>query len=419
MKWYKKIGLLVTAGLTLLGLSACGNQGESTDGKVTIEYFNQKGEMVDTLREIAKDFEKENPNVHVKVVNVPNAGEVLKTRVLAGDIPDVVNIYPQSIELQEWAKAGYFEDLSDKDYIKRVKNHYADKYAIDGKIYNIPYTANAYGIYYNKDKFKELGLKVPETWEEFEELVDKIIAKGETPFAIAGADTWTLNGYHQLALATSTGGGKEANDYLRFSKPNAIKSSDSVLKDDFRLLDLFRKKGAMQTNWQGAGYTDVVGAFARGDALMTPNGSWAITAINAQDPKFNVGTFPFPGKQTGQSLTIGAGDLAWSISSSSKHKKEANAFVEYMSRPEVMQKYYDVDGSPTAIEGVKEAGSDAPLAGLAELAFTDRHLVWLAQDWTSESDFYTLTGNYITTGNKEDMAKALNAFFNPMKADVE
>ncbi len=419
MKWYKKMSLAAITGLSLLGLSACSSQGESTDGKVTIEYFNQKGEMVDTLREIAKDFEKENPNVHVKVVNVPNAGEVLKTRVLAGDVPDVVNIYPQSIELQEWAKAGYFEDLSNKDYLKRVKNHYADKYAIDGKIYNIPYTANAYGIYYNKDKFKELGLKVPETWEEFEELVDTIIAKGETPFAIAGADTWTLNGYHQLALATSTGGGKEANDYLRFSKPNAIKSSDSVLKDDFRLLDLFRKKGAMQTNWQGAGYTDVVGAFARGDALMTPNGSWAITAINAQDPKFNVGTFPFPGKQKGQSLTIGAGDLAWSISSSSKHKKEANAFVEYMSRPEVMQKYYDVDGSPTAIKGVKEAGSDAPLAGLAELAFTDRHLVWLAQDWTSESDFYTLTGNYITTGNKEDMAKALNAFFNPMKADVE
>ena len=419
MKWYKKMSLAAITGLSLLGLSACSSQGESTDGKVTIEYFNQKGEMVDTLREIAKDFEKENPNVHVKVVNVPNAGEVLKTRVLAGDVPDVVNIYPQSIELQEWAKAGYFEDLSNKDYLKRVKNHYADKYAINGKIYNIPYTANAYGIYYNKDKFKELGLKVPETWEEFEELVDTIIAKGETPFAIAGADTWTLNGYHQLALATSTGGGKEANDYLRFSKPNAIKSSDSVLKDDFRLLDLFRKKGAMQTNWQGAGYTDVVGAFARGDALMTPNGSWAITAINAPDPKFNVGTFPFPGKQKGQSLTIGAGDLAWSISSSSKHKKEANAFVEYMSRPEVMQKYYDVDGSPTAIEGVKEAGSDAPLAGLAELAFTDRHLVWLAQDWTSESDFYTLTGNYITTGDKEDMAKALNAFFNPMKADVE
>ena len=68
------MSLIVTTGLCLLGLSACSSQEESTDGKVTIEYFNQKGEMVDTLREIAKDFEKENPNVHIKVVNVPNAG---------------------------------------------------------------------------------------------------------------------------------------------------------------------------------------------------------------------------------------------------------------------------------------------------------------------------------------------------------
>ena len=421
MKWYKKIGLLGIVGLTSVLLAACNKSkaSQSKDDTVTIEYFNQKKEMDATLKKIIKDFERENPKIHVKMTSVPDAGTVLKTRVLSGDVPDVINIYPQNMDFQEWSKAGYFYNMTGKAYLNHLKNHYANEYKVNQKVYSVPLTANVSGIYYNKTKFKELGLKVPETWDEFVKLVEEIKAKKETPFALAGTEGWTLNGYHQLALATSTGGGKEANDYLRFSKPNAIKSSDSVLKDDFRLLDLFRKKGAMQTNWQGAGYTDVVGAFARGDALMTPNGSWAITAINAQDPKFNVGTFPFPGKQKGQSLTIGAGDLAWSISSSSKHKKEANAFVEYMSRPEVMQKYYDVDGSPTAIEGVKEAGSDAPLAGLAELAFTDRHLVWLAQDWTSESDFYTLTGNYITTGNKEDMAKALNAFFNPMKADVE
>lgn len=419
MKWYHKLGVVAVASLALIGLAACSSTDDSADGKVTIEYFNQKTEMISTLREIAEDFEKENPNIHVKVVNVPNAGEVLKTRILAGDVPDVVNLYPQSIELQEWSKAGYFEDLTDKDYMKRVKNHYADKYAINGKLYNIPFSSNAYGIYYNKDKFAELGLKVPETWDEFEQLVDTIIAKGETPFAIAGADAWTLNGYHQLSFATITGGGKEANDYLRFSKPNSIKASDDVLKEDAKRLDLLRKKGAMQKNWQGAGYTDVVGAFARGDALMTVNGTWAITAINAQEPNFEVGTFAFPGKEKGQSLTIGAGDLAWSISSKTKHSKEANAFVEYMSRPEVMQKYYDVDGSPVAIEGVKEKGADDPLAGLAELAFTDRHLVWLAQDWVSESDFYSLTGNYLTTGDRNELANALNAFFNPMKADVE
>ena len=92
--------------------------------------------------------------------NVPNGGEVLKTRVLAGDVPDVVNIYPQSIELQEWAKAGVFEDLSNKDYLKRVKTATL-KICRERKVYNVPFTANAYGIYYNKDKFEELGLKIP------------------------------------------------------------------------------------------------------------------------------------------------------------------------------------------------------------------------------------------------------------------
>lgn len=419
MKWYKKIGLLATTGLALVGLGACSNYGKSADGTVTIEYFNQKKEMTKTLEEITRDFEKENPKIKVKVVNVPNAGEVLKTRVLAGDVPDVVNIYPQSIELQEWAKAGVFEDLSNKDYLKRVKNGYAEKYAVNEKVYNVPFTANAYGIYYNKDKFEELGLKVPETWDEVEQLVKDIVAKGQTPFGIAGADAWTLNGYNQLAFATATGGGKEANQYLRYSQPNAIKLSDPIMKDDIKVMDILRINGSKQKNWEGAGYTDVIGAFARGDVLMTPNGSWAITAINEQKPNFKIGTFMIPGKEKGQSLTVGAGDLAWSISATTKHPKEANAFVEYMTRPEVMQKYYDVDGSPTAIEGVKQAGEDSPLAGMTEYAFTDRHLVWLQQYWTSEADFHTLTMNYVLTGDKQGMVNDLNAFFNPMKADVD
>jgi len=420
MKWYKKIGLLGIVGLTSVLLAACNKSkaSQSKDDKVTIEYFNQKKEMDATLKKIIKDFERENPKIHVKMTSVPDAGTVLKTRVLSGDVPDVINIYPQNMDFQEWSKAGYFYNMTGKAYLNHLKNHYANEYKVNQKVYSVPLTANVSGIYYNKTKFKELGLKVPETWDEFVKLVEEIKAKKETPFALAGTEGWTLNGYHQLALATSTGGGKEANDYLRFSKPNAIKSSDSVLKDDFRLLDLFRKKGSMQTNWQGAGYTDVVGAFARGDALMTPNGSWAITAINAQDPKFNVGTFPFPGKQKGQSLTIGAGDLSWSISSSSKHKKEANAFVEYMSRPEVMQKYYDVDGSPVAVKGVRE-DKNSPLQPLTKLAFTDKHYVWLGQHWNSEDDFFTATTNYLMTKNAKGLADGLNAFFNPMKADVD
>ena len=98
--------------------------------------------------------------------------------------------------------------------------------------------------------------------------------------------------------------------------------------------------------------------------------------------------------------------------------KRANAFVEYMTRPEVMQKYYDVDGSQQRSKG-QTNGRDSPLAGMTKYAFTDRHLVWLQQYWTSEANFHTLTMNYVLTGDKQGMVNDLNAFFNPMKADVD
>lgn len=419
MKWSHKLVGLGLLAFSVISLGACSQEKTKSDnGRVTIEYFNQKKEMSATIKEIIKDFEKENPKIHVKVVDVPAPGEVLKTRMLAGDIPDVVGLYPQNIDFQEWAKADYFEDLTNKDYLDHIANNYASKYAVESKIYNVPLTANAYGFYYNKTAFKELGYHVPETWADFQALVAKMIKDGQTPFAIAGSESWTLNGYHQLSLATITGGDDEANQYLRFSKPNSISAKDDVLKEDMERIDLLRQKGAMQKNWQGAGYVDALATFAKGEALITPNGSWALPSIKEQKPDFEIGTFAFPGEKKGESFTIGAGDLALSISSKTPYKEEANKFVAYMTTAKAMQKYYDVDGGPVAVKGVVTRGADSELGGLTSLAFTDRHLVWLGQHWNSENDFFTLTTNYLSTGDGKALANDLNAFFNPMKSDV-
>lgn len=42
MKWYKKLALAGLATLAVVGLAACQKKDQSADGKVTIEYFNQK-----------------------------------------------------------------------------------------------------------------------------------------------------------------------------------------------------------------------------------------------------------------------------------------------------------------------------------------------------------------------------------------
>lgn len=419
MKTFKKLRYLVIATASVLALAACGNTEEtSTNGKTVIEFFNQKKEMEGTIEEIIQDFEKLHPDIDVQMTSVPDAGTVLKTRMLSGDVPDVINLYPQNIDFQEWANAGYFYDMTGQDYLDNLKNQYADKYAINGKVYNVPLTANVSGIYYNKTKFEALGLKAPETWDEFVQLVDEIKAAGETPFAIAGTEGWTLNGYHQLSLITTTGSADAANEYLRYSQPNSISADDDILKADAAKLDLLADEGNQQANWKGASYNDAIVAFTSEDALMTTNGSWALAAMRQQEPTFEISTFAFPGEEPGQSATVGAGDFALSIAAETENLEAAETFVAYMTTPEPMQKYYDVDGSPVAVIGVEE-DSDSPLKALNELAFTDKHYVWMAQHWTSEDDFFTATANYLMTQDIEALADELNAFFNPMKADLD
>ena len=419
MKTFKKLRYLVIASASVLALAACGNTEEtSTNGKTVIEFFNQKKEMEGTIEEIIQDFEELHPDIDVQMTSVPDAGTVLKTRMLSGDVPDVINLYPQNIDFQEWANAGFFYDMTGQDYLDNLKNQYADKYAINGKVYNVPLTANVSGIYYNKTKFEALGLKAPETWDEFVQLVDDIKAAGETPFAIAGTEGWTLNGYHQLSLITTTGSADAANEYLRYSQPNSISADDDILKADAAKLDLLTDEGNQQANWKGASYNDAIVAFTSEDALMTTNGSWALAAMRQQEPNFEISTFAFPGEEPGQSATVGAGDFALSIAAETENLEAAETFVAYMTTPEPMQKYYDVDGSPVAVIGVEE-DSDSPLKALNELAFTDKHYVWMAQHWTSEDDFFTATANYLMTQDIEALADELNAFFNPMKADLD
>lgn len=419
MERFKKLRYLGIASASVLALAACGNTEEtSTNGKTVIEFFNQKKEMEGTLEEIIQDFEKSHPDIDVQMTSVPDAGTVLKTRMLSGDVPDVINLYPQNIDFQEWADAGFFYDMTGQDYLDNLKNQYADKYAINGKVYNVPLTANVSGIYYNKTKFEALGLKAPETWDEFVQLVDDIKAAGETPFAIAGTEGWTLNGYHQLSLITTTGSADAANEYLRYSQPNSISADDDILKADAAKLDLLADEGNQQANWKGASYNDAIVAFTSEDALMTTNGSWALAAMRQQESTFEISTFAFPGEEPGQSATVGSGDFALSIAAETENLEAAETFVAYMTTPEPMQKYYDVDGSPVAVIGVEE-DSDSPLKALNELAFTDKHYVWMAQHWTSEDDFFTATANYLMTQDIETLADELNDFFNPMKADLD
>ena len=414
-KWMKWTVATLSIGFTVGALGACGKENAKNDGKTTIEFFSQKKEMKDTLEEIISDFEKENPDIKVKLTNVPDAGTVLKTRIASGDIPDVINSYPQNADFQEWAKAGVFEELTGKEYLINLKEGSAETYAIEDKIYSVPLTSNAWGFFYNKDAFKELGLDIPKTWAEFETLVKDIQDKDRVPFAasINTADSWTLNGYHQLAWATVNGGFDGAEDALVRSKKGAIKVSNQDFKEVVNELSLL--SGTAQKNANGATYDDAVATFAKGDALIFPNGTWALPAVKNQKPEFEIGMFAYPGLKENEELTVGAADLAVSINAKSKQKEASEKFVAYLTTKDAMQKYYDVDGSPTSVMAVETENKFPETQGVSQYVFTDKQIVWLQKEWTSEESFWHATVDYINSGDEEQLADNLNSFFDTMK----
>ena len=395
-------------------LVACGNSSSSSSSVTEVEFFSQKPEMQATLQEIVDDYNKSQDEVKVTLTSVPDAGTVLKTRIANGEAPDVINIYPQNADFKGWAADGQFVDLTDEsDILGNLNDGAAEAYAVDDKIYNVPLTTNVSGVYYNKDAFAELGIEVPKSLAEFQDIVKKIKDDGQTPFAEALGDPWTVNGYAQLAWIQSAGSPQAANDYLRFSDKGAIKS-DEVTKNVAAYLDLLAGNG--QSNSDGALYADTVAVFAEGKALMMANGSWALTVIKQQEPDFEVGFFPMPGLTADAPvMTIGAADMAVSISADSENIDASKDFVKYLSSTEAMQKYYDVDGSPTSVKGIDTEGKFEELADVAALAFTDQQAIWLHAEWTSEETFWDANVSYIKNKDLTAYTDALNTFFDTMK----
>lgn len=381
----------------------------------SLEIFNQKIEMHAVLQEIVADFNEEYGS-NAELVTVPDAGTVLRTRMANNDAPDVVNVYPQNADFKQWAADNRFLDITDEDFLNRLVEESAESYAIGDRVYNLPLTTNSWGFFYNVDLFEELGLDVPNTWADFEALVTQINELDHIPFAGAFStqDSWTLNGYHQLAWVNAAGSPEEANEYLRFSESGSISAEDEITKKAAEQLTLLVDNA--QPNANGASYADSIAAFVNGQGLILPNGLWALPVIMQQQPSFEVGTFAYPGQEENQALTVGAADLAFSISEDSDNKELALQFLEYMTREDVLIRYYDVDGMPTTVTALQEHFPFEQTKAVSELVNTDQHFIWLQSEWDSEEGFWHSIVDYINSGGDISVLETgLNQHFDPMK----
>lgn len=198
----KKIVSLLLVGALMAGMFTVTGCGGSSDGKSSakggkteLELFSSKAENKDVLQKLVDKFNESHEDVTIKITAPADAGTVLKTRMAKNDMPDIVMMGGDN-NYTEVESAGMLVDLSDQDYISNIQDSYMQMvYDVnkdkEEKAYGVPYATNASGVIYNVDKFEELGLEIPKTWDEFIDVLDQIKDAGEQPLLMTYKDAWT------------------------------------------------------------------------------------------------------------------------------------------------------------------------------------------------------------------------------------
>lgn len=409
----KKTWTMAMLATTLVAAGCGGNAGEGQGsdqgagnaGQVTIEIFNQKSEVKDYLNQIIQNFESENPNIKVKQVQVPDSRKVLYNRLASNDAPDIMSIFPNESDFKTQAQSDYFMDLTGTDVLANINPQFLEDVKVDGKDYSAPLTMNAYGIFYNVAKFNELGLKVPATWAELEQTA-AIKEKGSIPFATSFKAAWSA-GHLTEALLTNAAGYEAAD---KFFKDAAVKAeNDPGIQKLLAQMDFIRDNS--QPDAAGADYPDAVNLFATGQALMLPQGIWAVPMIEQAGMEDEYKMFPIP-NESGQGSVTGGIDYALAISAATKHPEEAKKFVKYMADPKTAQLLADNEKSPSTVTGVK---ADAPQTEDVTKLITEegRFYPWLHFNWKAglDASWGAETSAYLILKDKDALFKWINQEF--------
>lgn len=212
-------------------------------------------------------------NTEINTIYVPNANytDKLNLAIAGGDLTDVMMVPGPFIKTTTFvnaARGGMFWDLTEelKKYPKIMETMpqiAMTNTSVDGKTYGIPIpraTARV-GLLYRKDWFDKLGLKAPNTMEEFYAAAKEIKAKmpDVIPFSYCdqiaeapwnGVDFLTVSqgGYNIWGLKD----GKlepyyETAEYMNVMKLFKTMYSEGLLNKDFAIVQGAQKKNAIST----------------------------------------------------------------------------------------------------------------------------------------------------------------------------
>ncbi|HZH60738.1 MAG TPA: extracellular solute-binding protein [Metabacillus sp.] len=337
--------LTMVLGLALTGCSSS-SSGESSEGssggdKVTVKLMHlwpsgssKQHNMI--VNEIAAEYEEANPGVKIEqeILSNEQYKEKLKVLSASNELPDVGMTWAAGF-LDPYIKGNKFAPLDDilegglKDsFIAGT----TEAYAVDGKTYGLPLELNIAPIYYNKEIFEKYNLEVPETYEDFKNVVKTLADNGVTPITLGNKDRWTGSLWY-MYLADRLGGPETLTNAINrsgsFEDPALVKAAEEI--QNLVGMDAFVK------GFNGLSNDEAKGPFMNGQAAMYLMGSWELPNYTTnedvpQEFRDSIGFFKFPTVEGGKgdiNSFVGGPGVGLFVSENSEVKEEAKKFVEF------------------------------------------------------------------------------------------
>lgn len=345
------ITTIITSALMTTFFTGCSNNESKNEGTTEIMFFSNKIEAVGTYNKLVEKFEAENPNIKVTISAPPDATTVLKTKLVKGDVPDIISMSADR-SYADFVDTNILEDLDglvDIDKINPVYNEMMKDLEIEERqgIYGVPYALNASGVIYNKDIFKELNLEIPKTWDEFLSVAQKVKDEQIIPFYMTYKEAWTT------LPAWNTVSSTLVSSEI-FDKVNKREVTFSEIYDETtdKILELL--EFGHSDNF-GVGYNDGNIAFAKGESAMYLQGSYAIPSILTVNENLNLGMFALPATNNVENNKLVSGvDVYFSIPKDAKNKEESIKFINFLLEEENSQLYIEEQCAFSAVKGVEQ-----------------------------------------------------------------
>lgn len=338
--------LLAGAMLAAMTLSACG--GSENSGKIEIELVQYKPEAVDAFEAIEEKFNATHDDIHLTIESPNDAMTILKTRFIREDAPDIIGI-GGDVNFSSFIDSDMLMDISDYEGLDLVKQAYRDidkdlEYVPEEGVYAVPYVANAAGILYNREMFKEHGWEIPETWDEFIALCDEIQSEGILPLYFGFKDVWTT-----LAPWNAMAVGLAEPDVCR-----QVNAGDTTFTEEYRevaekMLELlpYGPDDPFAYDYNGA-----CTAFANGESAMYTIGSYAVPQIQSVNPDMDIDSFVFPVNDKEEDNVLNSGiDLQFSVMADCENKEAAYEVLDFLLEDESIQEYLDNQNAVPCKEG--------------------------------------------------------------------